>query len=197
MLELIFVRHGETDSNSSGKYCGWTDTELNEKGLKQASAAAEKLMHVNIDAIYSSPLKRAENTAKILSSERKCPLIFEDNLKEQNFGHWEDFTYTDIVSRFPEESIKWQEDWQNYSISGGESSLDVYNRVTVFLNELIDTYTEGRILIVTHLGCIRYMLSYLMGMKEDGFWRFKADNGSISRVVIDENKFAFLNTLNT
>lgn len=197
MLELILVRHGETDSNTRGTYCGWTDCRLNENGLEQAHIAAEKLKGIEFKDVFSSPLKRAKETVKTICEDTQMNVIYDDGLKEQNFGEWEDQTYAEITAKYPEECTRWQSDWMNYCVMGGESPAHVYRRVSNFIDRLINTYESGKVLIVTHLGCIRFIVSHLLGMSMDGFWRFRVDNGSISRIKISDDKFAYLHSLNT
>ncbi len=107
MLELIFVRHGETESNKRGTFCGWTDIELNEAGIRQAEAAAVKLAAVVPDAVYYSPLVRTLQTAEIINRNYGLGLIPCESLKERNFGIWEDMTYSEICTRYPGEKQEW------------------------------------------------------------------------------------------
>ena len=195
MLEIILVRHGETDSNIRGTYCGWTDAQLNEKGRAQAERAAEMLKAEKLDAIYSSPLKRAFGTASIINQVHDIQIMTDEKLKEQNFGEWEDLTYCEITEKYPEECLNWKKDWMNYCIKGGESPALVYQRVSGFVDTIAQVHKKGTVLIVTHLGCIRIILAHLLGMNMEGFWRFKADNGSVSRLAIDDG-YAYLKSLN-
>lgn len=186
MLELILVRHGETDSNKRGTYLGWTDVELNSNGIRQACAIRDRLKPVKVDAIYSSPFKRTVKTAEIINENYGLEIIISDNLKERNFGIWDDLTFEEISSKYPAECRKWFEDWINFRMKNGESAKDTYDRVVAFVEEIINSKKEGRCLIVTHLGTIRFMLSYLMGMKIEDSWKFRVDNCSITKVEIRE-----------
>jgi len=114
MLELILVRHGETDSNKRGTYLGWTDVELNSNGIRQACAIRDRLKPVKVDAIYSSPFKRTVKTAEIINENYGLEIIISDNLKERNFGIWDDLTFEEISSKYPAECRKWFEDWINF-----------------------------------------------------------------------------------
>lgn len=196
MLEIILVRHGETDSNIRGTYCGWTDAKLNEKGLQQAYGAAEKLRDIRPDIVYSSPLKRAFETAEIICKESCIHIVPEKSLMEQSFGKWEDLTYTEIHEKYPEDCMEWQNDWMNYCIKDGESSYQMYRRVSWFIDRLVALNNSGVILLVTHLGCIRFILSHLLGMSNEGFWRFRVDNGGICKVVVTNDKYAYIHGLN-
>lgn len=197
MLELILVRHGVTDSNIKGTYCGWTDTPLNDKGIAQAVEAARKLKDVRFDAVYCSPLARAVRTAEIIASGGICGIELAEPLKEHNFGVWEDMTRAEILEKYPEEAAAWEKDWMNYEIEGGESAVQGYRRIARFVDGLAARHDSGTILLVSHLGSIRYILVHLLGLPMDYIWRFSADNGSISRVVIQDGNYAWLKSLNT
>lgn len=196
MIELILVRHGETDSNKKGTYCGWTDVELNEEGIKQACSARDKLKGIKVDAIFSSPLKRAFRTAEIINENFNLGIDCVEALKERNFGVWEDLSYRDICDRFPEQIKLWEADWANYCIEGGESVIQAYDRVITFVDGLIKNNKYGVFLLVTHLGCIRNILSHLLGMGTEGSWRFRVGNGSITRIEINDEGYAYLTLLN-
>lgn len=194
-MELIIVRHGETESNRNGTFLGWTDVMLNETGIRQAYCVKERLKGIKIDAIYSSPLIRAKRTAEIINENFQMEIEYIDGLKERNFGIWDDRTYHSIVDGYPREHELWTKDWMNYCIENGESAIQVYQRVTGAMNQLTDQKRKGTVLIVTHLGCIRMLLAYLLGLGIEGSWRFKVNNCSITKVEIDEN-YAVLSMLN-
>lgn len=196
MIELILVRHGETDSNKRGTYLGWTDIELNEKGLEQANIAKEKLKGTKIDAIFSSPLKRARNTAEIINENFGLAIISCDSLKERNFGAWDDLTHKEITEKFPEDYALYAKDWINYCVKDGESSAQAFERITGFIDHLLAEKSQGVFLIVTHLGCIRKILAHLLGMSIEGSWHFRVDNASITRLEINDEKYAYLTLLN-
>lgn len=197
MLELILVRHGETDSNVRGTYCGWTDPELNKKGKNQARRAARKLKEIKPDFIYSSPLKRAFHTAEIINRNYGKDIIRSENLKEHNFGIWEDLTHAEIIEKYPDESSLWQKDWANYRIKDGESAIEGYARVVTFLEELLERHKSGTVMIVTHSGCIRYILAHLLEMTFEGIWRFSVENGGIAIAVVNkEEGFAYIKAFN-
>lgn len=199
MVELILVRHGETDSNSKGAYCGWTDVGLNEQGEKQAKNARDKLKDEKIDGVFSSPLKRAFRTAEIINENFGLEIKRVDALKERNFGVWEDLKYKEICEKHPEEVKLWEADWVNYCIKGGESAVQAFNRVNGFVGTLIESNKGAKLtklLIVTHLGCIRSIVANLLGMGNEGCWRFKVDNAGITRLVVNDEGYAYLTMLN-
>lgn len=196
MKEIIFIRHGETDSNVRGAYLGWTDVELNDKGLFQAVCARQKLEGIAVKNIYSSPLKRAAVTAEIINVAYNVPVIYSDMLKERNFGIWDDLSHSEIVERYPLEYEQWMKNMNSYVVSGGESALMAYERIKAFANDLINSKDEGTYIIVTHLGCIRKFLGHMLGMGIEGSWRFRIDNCGVTKIIINDEGYCYLEKLN-
>ncbi|WP_010248175.1 alpha-ribazole phosphatase [Acetivibrio cellulolyticus] len=194
-MELILVRHGETDSNKRQTYLGWTDAELNENGVQQVQFLRDRLKGTKIDGIYSSPLKRAMQTAKIINEDYKLDIKCSQGLKERNFGIWDDLTYKELTEQYPTEYSEWVSDWVKYRIKDGESAEDAYDRAAAFIDELLKNGGDGVFLIVTHLGVIRFILAYLLNMGIGSSWRFRVDNASITRVEIKDG-YSVLTMLN-
>ena len=86
MMELYIVRHGKTYWNEERKIQGWADIDLTEEGRAVAVLSAEGMKDIHFDAIYSSPLKRANETAHILRGDRDLPIIVDERIKEIGFG---------------------------------------------------------------------------------------------------------------
>ena len=193
-MQLILVRHGETDSNQKGTYLGWTDVILNENGVKQAHCAGEKLKEERIDGLFSSPLKRCLQTAEIINESHNRDIICSDALKEQNFGIWDNLTHKEVVGRFPEEYREYTVNWVDYCIAEGESPRQAFERVAAFTDRLLeDSGGKGTYVIVTHLGCIRNIIAHLLGLGIEGSWRFRVGNGSVTRIAINDENYAYLN----
>ncbi|HBF40130.1 MAG TPA: alpha-ribazole phosphatase [Firmicutes bacterium] len=195
MVELILVRHGETCDNQRGAFLGWTDPELNETGLGMAHAIREKLANNSLNAIFSSPLKRAFQTARIINEINHIEIQTLEALKERNFGLWDNLTLADIRASYPTEARLWLNN-PDYPIPDGESIEQFNRRIIVFLNELLHTYSCGRVLLVTHGGCIRTIIAHLLGLKAEDCWRFKINVGSITKLEVAENHYGFLTLLN-
>lgn len=196
MLNIIFVRHGETDSNVKSTYCGWTDVGLNENGEAHARNAAEKLKDELICAIFTSTLKRAVNTAEIINVYHLLKLEAVEALKERNFGVWDDLTINEIKERFSSEYDQWCKDWRNYKMQDGENAIEAEQRVMHFIDEIKENYKDCSVVVVSHLGCIRTMLAHLLEMGAEQAWRFRVDNGKVSRVIINDEGYAYLTELN-
>lgn len=166
-MDIIFIRHGKTKANESGIYGGFIDTALSEQGQADAENAAKLIKGRVFDAVYSSPLKRTVQTARILGYEGEC----DDRLREMNFGIFEGLSYKDILKRYPDEAEKWANDYINYRIPKGESLMDVYERVSDFLSDI--SKKKGVFLVITHEGVIKCALCSVMGSLKY-FYRFNA-----------------------
>ncbi|NLD47722.1 MAG: histidine phosphatase family protein [Clostridiaceae bacterium] len=185
MLELVLVRHGETDGNTRGAFLGWTDEELNSEGLKQSGIVRDRLGKIKFDKIYSSPLKRARHTAEIINESQNIEIIYTESLKERNFGIWDNLTLCEVKGKYPEFYCAWERDWINYRIKEGESALDSYCRSVEFVDRDILSKNTGTYLIVSHSGLIRFIVSYLLGMSIEDSWRFRIDNSGVARIEVD------------
>ena len=146
-MKLIFIRHGQTDWNKEKKLMGQTDIPLNEEGLAQARAVAETLAG-DFDALYSSPLKRAYQTAEIISERLKKPIIVREELKERGFGSLAGQSWDEIAVATKEDlKAVTKEERYDFRPWGGESAEDVTARLTAFLDDL-KTHDYKKVLIV-------------------------------------------------
>lgn len=195
MPELILVRHGEAVCGGGGYY-GWTDAGLSGAGIAQAQGAAARLSGEAVTSVFSSPLVRALDTADIIAERLGLEAVPEEALKERNFGVWEGLSYDEIKRAYPGECEKWDADIYNYEIKNGESASRAYDRVARFIDALAEAGGGGKYVLVTHLGPIRVILAHLLGLGQEGIWRFRADCGSVSRLSVDERGYAFLTAFN-
>ena len=106
---LLLVKHGETECNKLGKFQGCTDIELSKDGINQAENLKLKL-NEEFDVIYSSPLKRAYETAKILAKDTDKDITILEDIREINFGEWEGLTISQISQKYPEIFKVWRTD---------------------------------------------------------------------------------------
>ena len=184
MGKLILVRHGQTEMNAQSLYFGKLNPPLNDLGICQAYQVKEKLLNIDYDMIYSSPLERAKQTAEICNYLDK-EIIFDSNLEEINFGIFESLTFKQISEKYPNEVKKMEEDWKSFNYVTGESPKEMFQRAISFLKTLDYTKTN---LIVTHWGIINCIISYFISGSLDSYWKFKIQNASI---VIFEGNFEF------
>lgn len=157
-MELIFIRHGETEFNKHHQVMGTRiDAPLDAEGLEQAKAAISKLPE-KVDMIYSSPLKRAMQTAQVISEYYNLPVSYSDLLKERDFGTLSGKTWHDIDTETGkplydlDTALKY--DYQPY---GGESVAQVKARLQAFLDLLKQGRARDTVIAVTHYGIILLM----------------------------------------
>ena len=184
MGKLILVRHGQTEMNAQNLYFGKLNPPLNDLGISQAYQAKEKLLNIDYDNIYSSPLERARQTAEICNYLDK-DIIFDSNLEEINFGIFEGLNFKGISEKYPNEVKKMEEDWKSYNYITGESPKEMFQRAISFLKILDFSKTN---LIIEHWGIITCKESYFIYGSLDNYGKFKIKNGSIA---IFEGNFEF------
>lgn len=184
MGKLILVRHGQTEMNAQKLYFGKLNPPLNDLGISQAYEAKDKLLNINYDIIYSSPLERAKQTAEICNYLDK-EIIYDSRLEEINFGIFEGLTFKEISEQYPNEVKEMEKNWKSFNYITGESLEELYQRAVSFLETL--DYTKDN-LIISHWGIINCIISYFVSGTLDTYWKFKVDNCSI---VIFEGDFNF------
>ncbi|MFB3896499.1 MAG: histidine phosphatase family protein [bacterium] len=162
-IKLILVRHGETDWNIQQRYQGHTDINLNETGINQAKRLARELKSEKIDAIYSSDLTRAVQTAAIINDGRNLPIHQLWELRECSFGIWEGKTFKEMEQHFPEEVARIKGDPVKQIRTGGESRDQLSTRIGQAIQQIIDTHQNQSVLIVAHGGALAVAMEYITG----------------------------------
>jgi probable phosphoglycerate mutase len=150
---ILLARHGETDWNRENRFQGHADPPLNETGRAQAAQLAAVLAAEPLAAVYSSPLRRAFETAQILAASHELEPVPVDALREVDVGSWEGLTRAEIEERFPEQFARWRDyeaGWED-----GESYEEMSRRVIAGLLELAAAHEGERILAVSHGGPVR------------------------------------------
>ena len=150
MTCFTLVRHGQTDWNLAKRYQGQQDIPLNAEGIRQAHTLAAALKDEQFDAIYSSDLQRAIQTAQILHEGRNVPLIKDIRLREICFGEWEGEVFQEMLAKFPERFAASRSDSTLIMALGGESVAQVAARTASIADEISHQYPLGKLLIVTH-----------------------------------------------
>jgi broad specificity phosphatase PhoE len=160
---IVLVRHGETDWNRERRFQGHADTELNEAGRAQAADLADSLTNESLAAVYTSPLRRARETAAIIAVRLRLDVRPLDALREIHVGHWEGLTIDEVKERYPESaSAGWHSGWP-----GGETYEELSARVLPTFVGLAVAHPNERILAVTHAGPVRAALAAAMGLSYD------------------------------
>ena len=122
---IYLVRHGQSMGNLRDQFMGHTDTPLTELGFRQAELAAEYMQSIHLDAIYSSDLQRAYNTALATAKRKNMPVTKTENMREIFGGKWETVEFPQLHKEFPEDFNTWCSDFKNCRCTGGGQSADV------------------------------------------------------------------------
>lgn len=163
-LRVHLVRHGATPSTLDDRFSGHEDVELSEEGVRQARLLGQRLASQPIAAVYSSPLKRARDTAELISEPLGLSVQLVDQLRELSHGRWEGLTRQQVCDRWKEEYDAWNEDPFSFAPQGGETGLVLLARALPALLQLVDVHRSDReIVVVSHKATIRFLVSSLLG----------------------------------
>lgn len=160
---LVLVRHGETDWNRENRFQGHADIPLNEAGRAQARDLALELEDASFQAVYSSPLLRAYETAAILAESLELEIERTDDLMEVDVGSWSGLTRVEVEARFPQGFRRWLD--YGHGWDDGETYDELGTRVVSGLQRIAATHPETTILAVTHGGPIRSALAAADGVE--------------------------------
>jgi len=190
-MEIHLARHGETEANRREQFQGHDDTPLTEDGEAHAKAAARRLneREYEYDVIFSSPLKRALDTAKLFAQELQTDIRMEPNLKEVCYGEWEGQPKAELQG-----TDRWErrtQDKYNFTHPGkydgvpGESYADIFDRVAAFFDTLADADYDT-VLVVTHLGVLRNAKKHFEGCSDAEAVAFTPDVSQVYAATVKE-----------
>ncbi|PJZ56219.1 alpha-ribazole phosphatase [Leptospira barantonii] len=190
-MELYLIRHTTPDVPKGTCY-GRTDVPLIPGFQSEFDSVFEKIRTVP-ERIYSSPSSRCKLLAEFLiEKEPKGILEYSTCLMELNFGIWEGKLWSDISE---EESDSWTKNFVNEKTPNGESYLEMFQRVSEFLDGILKSDPSGKIGIVTHAGVIRIILCKLLEIPLERSFSFELNYGSLSKIVIQKNGTEFFSKL--
>ena len=201
MLEIYFVRHGETEWNLKGMLQGKQNSPLTEKGRAQAAKLGEALKGVEFDGLYSSPMGRASLTAEIIRGEREQALFTIPALREMSFGEMEGLSKKEFQKLHPEQYKNLWEDALIYDPSAfkGETFKEVDERVMEGLDHLVKSHPNGgRILVVSHGMTLKNIFMHVWGHDLEKYWDDPVpENTSLTRVSYRDGVYKMEDFSNT
>jgi broad specificity phosphatase PhoE len=174
-MRLILARHGETDMNKLGRIQGISDLELNETGEMQAEALAQALKNERVEAIYTSPLKRARDTAYTIGRYHQVEVVPLFGLRELDAGEVDGLTYKEMRAQYGDFLDKWVEDCTSVSPPGGCSLQELQDNAWAAIQEIVERHNlrmvdsgaseKGVVLAVTHYFPILSIISKVLGLE--------------------------------
>lgn len=187
----FLVRHGESTDNASGdKYSGITDSPITERGLRQASDIGRALQKENIDRIYTSPMKRAVETARAIQSKTGGMLIIDRRLRELDYGEWEGLTRQEVFARWPSLYNAYKQDPIMNRPPNSENPQDAAERVLSLWAEIQTSMSLehfSKIVLVTHNSLAKIFVCSILGEQLTQYRERRIDNGSITKVIINKH----------
>lgn len=196
-MKLYFIRHGETVWNTQAKLQGKSDIPLNEKGVALARLTGEALSDVHFEAVYSSPLKRALQTAQLVAKETDAPVVVDRRLEEIGFGIWEGLSCHRDHYEIPSESFQafFTDPFHYEPPKDGERIQEVCDRTADFLEELLKEKRDQdiNVLISSHGCTLRALMNYFYQDHTENFWRGHVPpNCGVCIVDVDKDGFRIL-----
>jgi 2,3-bisphosphoglycerate-dependent phosphoglycerate mutase len=180
---ITAIRHGETAWNVDTRIQGQLDISLNDKGRWQASQAGVALASERIDAIVSSDLSRAYETALAVAKPHGITVQIDHGLREREFGYFQGKTFAEIEAQHPEEALKWRKRVPDFAPEGGESLLIFRDRVAQCLRRLAAQFPGKHLVIVSHGGVMDIIYREATGLDLSAPRSWQLGNASINRVL--------------
>jgi broad specificity phosphatase PhoE len=192
---IVLVRHGETEWNRVERFRGRIDVPLNNVGRRQAQAVARKLSSWEIEAIYSSPLERALQTAQPVGEACGRSVSPLEGIVDIDYGSWAGLSPEEAASQYPTLYETWMESPQLVRFPGGESLQRVRHRALAALNERCAAHQGKTIVFVSHVVVNRVLICGALGVGNDCFWRIGQHNAAINilEAVDGQHRLRLLN----
>jgi len=201
-MRLFLVRHGLSSFNKKGLIQGRIDESyLTDEGYEQAKLTGSLLNEIKFDQIYSSPLKRAAETAKEIEKcfEENFNIHYDKNLLEVDLHKWSGLTSKDIKSKYKDSYLIWKNDPEKLELKNKDNITykpiqDLFEQARIFIQKLQEDYKSNKnqnILIIAHNAILRCLILYLLNKPNQGFRKIRLDNASISIINISISQTSF------
>ena len=184
LTRLFLVRHGATAATQEDRFSGSLGAELSDQGRWQVERLGERLARQRITAVYTSPLSRAVDTARILARECRLEPIIREGLQEIGHGHWEGKQREEVERDYAAEYSAWEADPFTFAPAGGESGVAVLARALPVIRDIVASHPGGQIVVVSHKATLRLILSSLLGFDPRGY-RDRLDQSPACLNVVD------------
>jgi len=189
--QIIFLRHGQAKNNTERILAGRTEgVPLTETGIKQSEHTAELLKHMNISAIYSSPIERAKHTAEIAGKHNSLDVTIDDRLNELDMGKFTGMPYDDIFKSHGNVFMKFYNGELEIAHNGVETFPDVKKRILGIVEHVIEKHPDENVLLVTHMDPIKAMLSTVIDLSPTNLFELIIANASLNIFREKDRKFS-------
>jgi probable phosphoglycerate mutase len=198
--QIIFLRHGQAKNNTERILAGRTEgIPLTDTGIGQAQHTAELLKHMNISAIYSSPIQRAKHTAEIVGKYNSLNVTIDDRLIELDMGKFTGMPYDEIFNSHGNVFMKFYNGELEIAHNGVETFAEVKKRVLGIVDHIIEKHPDENIVLVTHMDPIKAMLSTVVDLSPTNLFELIIANASLNIFREKEKKFSIsgLNVMHT
>lgn len=189
MTRIILVRHGQTDWNAVERFRGRADIKLNAFGRRQTEATAITLARLEVDAVYTSPLARATETAAGIAKVQTKTALPHQGIIDIDYGAWEGYSPAEVSQAFPELYRMWLESPASVSIPGGEDLNQVSRRAAAAVQEMVEAHRDATLVVVSHKVVNKCLLCSLIGIDLAHFWQLKQSNCGISELAYANGTF--------
>ncbi len=169
---LILIRHGEVEGSRERRFLGATDAPLTELGKQQGKSLSERLRKEASFAVFSSPLGRARETARLALAGLECEIETLDDLREIHFGEWEGLTFEEAEASDPDRVRAWCEDGAGFRFPHGESVAEFRERVCR-AGEALARRPERKVVVFAHGGVIRSLICHYLGLPMEHYLLFE------------------------
>jgi probable phosphoglycerate mutase len=200
---VVAVRHGETAWNADTRLQGQLDIPLNDTGRRQAARAGRALAHEGIDAIWSSDLARASETAEAIAlaiaeaTGKRLRVDCDRGLRERAFGFFEGHTYAEIDARWPGEALRWRRRDPSFAPDGGESLIDFHARCIGTATRLAARHAGCTLLLVAHGGVMDCLHRAALGLDLQAVRTWQLGNASINRLLFSGGRCSLVGWADT
>ena len=196
---IIFLRHGQAENNTKRILAGRTEgVPLTKTGVEQAERIAKYLKHMDISAIYSSPIERASNTAKIVADYNSLNYDLDDRLIEIEMGKFTRMNYDDMFAKYGNVFLKFYENDPIIEECEVETFAEVQKRVIDLVGHIVKKHKNQNVVLVTHMDPIKSMISTIMDLKPKTLFELIIANASLTIVKEQDEKFSLsaINAMN-
>jgi 2,3-bisphosphoglycerate-dependent phosphoglycerate mutase len=188
---ILLIRHGETEWNREGRIQGYrADSPLTANGRAQARQLAARLAREGIGQLHSSDAGRARQTAAPVAAATGLAALYDEALRERNYGEFEGWTYKELELEFPDAYLKFRSRDPHYAPPGGESGAQFSERIVRALERIAAAAENGRVAVITHGGVLGVAYRHINRQAPDAKRDYSLLNASINRIAFSDGRWS-------